>query len=87
METVGIEVPASAEPISQATSSIEITLTTEPPTASSTLVGRRPMWPRSFQPKWVVTAWPIAAKTITTTTATTEATVPGSRWRSSSGSS
>lgn len=31
LETVGRDVPASAEPISQATSSIEITLTTVPP--------------------------------------------------------
>ncbi len=87
LETVGSDVPASADPISQATSSIEITLTTEPPAASRTLAGRLSMWPRSFQPKCVVTACPTAASTITTTTATTEAVVPGLRWLSSSGSS
>lgn len=87
LETVGIEVPASAEPISQATSSIESTLTTEPPNASIAFAGLPPIRPRSFQPSCVVTAWPTAAKTITTMTATTEAVVPGLRWLSSSGSS
>ncbi|GAA2932631.1 hypothetical protein GCM10020221_30540 [Streptomyces thioluteus] len=79
MPSVGREVPARAEPISQATSSMATTLTSAPPVASSARAGDQVMWPRSRLPRCVVAAWPTEAQTITMTTAATAARVPGDR--------
>lgn len=77
LPSVGRDVPASAEPISQATSSIARTLTSAPPVASSALAGDQVMWRRSLLPRWVVNAWPTEAHTITMATAAMAAKVPG----------
>ena len=76
LPSVGSDVPARAEPISQATSSIATTLTSAPPVASRARAGDQVMYRRSLLPRWVVSAWPTEAQTITMTTATTAAVVP-----------
>lgn len=68
-------VPARAEPISQATSSMATTFTSAPPVASRARAGDQVMYRRSLLPRWVVRACPTEAQTITTTTATTAAVV------------
>ncbi|CAM5229825.1 hypothetical protein SGLAM104S_06264 [Streptomyces glaucescens] len=75
LPTVGSVVPARAEPISQATSSMATTLTRAPPLASRARAGDHVMYRRSLLPRWVVSACPTEAQTITTTTATTAAVV------------
>ncbi len=75
LPTVGSVVPARAEPISQATSSIATTLTRAPPVASRARAGDQVMYRRSLLPRWVVRAWPTEAQTITMTTATIAAVV------------
>jgi hypothetical protein len=70
-------VVASAEPMSQATSSIASTLTSAPPVASRARAGDQVMCWRNRLPRWVVTAWPAEAQTITTTTAARAPAVPG----------
>ena len=75
LPSVGREVPARAEPISQATSSIATTLTSAPPVASSARAGDQVMYRRSLLPRCVVKAWPTEAQTITMMMATIAAVV------------
>jgi hypothetical protein len=70
-------VVASAEPISQATSSMATTFTSAPPIASIARAGDQLMCVRTLLPRWVVNACPTEAQTMTRTTAVTTATVPG----------
>jgi hypothetical protein len=75
--SVGSDVPARADPMSHATSSIARTLTRAPPVASTARAGDQVMYCRSLLPRCVVNAWPTEAHTMTMTTAPTTPMVPG----------